>query len=233
MEAKLVDEERSDVSGFDIVGEMCVRGPLIIPGYFNAGGSDGGVNRKDWDDEGFYHSGDVMFCNQKTGKWYIVDRKKELIKVRAYQVAPPELEGVILDMNGVVDAAVIGVKDTDGEGEVPRAYVIRRPGHAPKVTEDEVKSWVRQRLASFKRLDGGVRFVDSIPKTAGGYCETRRRQRTDPLLRSCSCRTPRGKVWICACAEAVEIEALHPRPFTVAHIFVQLHFDVMLKGLGT
>ena len=167
-DAKLVDEEGKDVSGFDVVGEMCVRGPLIIPGYFNADGMDGGVNTKDWDEDGFYHTGDVGYCDGKTKKWYIVDRKKELIKVRGYQVAPPEVESVILGMESVIDAAVIGVSDADGEGEVPRAYVVRRPGHEPKVRNEEVKSWVRERLASFKRLDGGVRFVDSIPKTASG-----------------------------------------------------------------
>ena len=168
VEGKLVDEEGKDISGYDVVGEMCVKGPIIIPGYFNADGSDGGVIRKDWDEDGFYHSGDMMVCNGQTKKWYIVDRKKELIKVRAYQVAPPEVEGVILGIEGIIDAAVIGVKDEHGEGEVPRGYVVRRPGYEPKVTEEEVKSWVREKLASFKRLDGGVRFVDSIPKTASG-----------------------------------------------------------------
>lgn len=167
-ELKLVDEEGNDISGYDVVGEMCVRGPLIIPGYFNADGENGGINRKDWDADGFYHSGDMMYCDGKTKKWYIVDRKKELIKVRGYQVAPPELEGLILQMKGVIDCAVIGVKDKDGEGEVPRAYVIRQPGYSPEVTENEVKDFVRNSLASFKRLDGGVRFVQSIPKTASG-----------------------------------------------------------------
>ena len=165
LEGKLVDDEGRDVSAYGVEGEMCVRGPLVIPGYFNV---DGSLNRKDWDEEGFYHSGDIMRCDKKTKKWYIVDRKKELIKVRGFQVAPPEVEGVILDMEGVVDCAVIGVKDVDGEVEVPRAYVIRRPGHKPEVQEEDVKEWVKERLASFKRLDGGVKFVDTIPKTASG-----------------------------------------------------------------
>ena len=169
IEGKIVDEEGRDISAYDTVGEMCVKGPLIIPGYFNADGEDGGINRKDWDEEGWYHSGDVMYCDGTTKKWYIVDRKKELIKVRGFQVAPPEVEGVILAaMPGVVDCAVIGVRDTDGEGEVPRAYVVRRPGYEPIVSEEEVKSSVSEKLARFKRLDGGVRFVDAIPKTASG-----------------------------------------------------------------
>jgi acyl-CoA synthetase (AMP-forming)/AMP-acid ligase II len=168
MDGKLVDDNGKDISAYDVIGEMCVRGPLIIPGYFNADGKDGGVNRKDWDADGFYHTGDMMYCDGQTKKLYIVDRKKELIKVRGFQVAPPELEGLLLQMPGVVDCAVIGVKEKDGEGEVPRAYVIRRPGYQPAVTEEEIKSFVKKNLASFKRLDGGVRFVDSIPKTASG-----------------------------------------------------------------
>jgi acyl-CoA synthetase (AMP-forming)/AMP-acid ligase II len=168
MEAKLVDDDGKDINDYDMVGEMCVRGPLIIPGYFNADGKDGGVNRKDWDADGFYHTGDMMYCDGQTKKWYIVDRKKELIKVRGFQVAPPELEGLLLQLPGVVDCAVIGVSEKNGEGEVPRAYVIRRPGHQPEATEEEIKSFVKKNLASFKRLDGGVRFVNSIPKTASG-----------------------------------------------------------------
>ena len=165
IEGKLVDDEGRDISGVDVVGEMCVRGPLIIPGYFNA---DGTVNRKDWDDDGWYHTGDMMYEDGKSRKLYIVDRKKELIKVRGFQVAPPEVEGVILAMEGVVDCAVIGVKAAEGEGEVPRAYVVRRPGYTPLVTEEEVKAKVAKSLASFKQLMGGVRFVESIPKTASG-----------------------------------------------------------------
>jgi 4-coumarate--CoA ligase len=106
--------------------------------------------------------------DEETKKLYIVDRVKELIKVRAFQVAPPEVEGVLLDMEGIVDAAVIGVKDKDGEGEVCRAYVVKRAGWQGKLSEQDVYNWVKGRLAKYKNLDGGVKFVEQIPKTASG-----------------------------------------------------------------
>ncbi|KAK3059416.1 hypothetical protein LTS18_010921, partial [Coniosporium uncinatum] len=103
-----------------------------------------------------------------TRKWYIVDRKKELIKVRGFQVAPPELEGFLLGHPDIVDAAVIGVPAGE-DTELPRAYVVRRPGSdASEMTEEDVKEFVGSRLAKYKRLEGGVRFVEAIPKNASG-----------------------------------------------------------------
>lgn len=94
--------------------------------------------------------------------------------MRGFQVAPPELESVLLAHPAIVDAAVIGVKTLVGEGkgeivELPRAYVIRRPGkEGDKLDEKAVKAWCGERLAKYKELSGGVRFVDAIPKNASG-----------------------------------------------------------------
>ena len=163
-DAKIMDDDGRDISGYNVVGEVCVRGPLNIPGYF----SNDKANKESFDSKGFYHSGDVGYCDGKTKKWYLVDRKKELIKVRGFQVAPPEIESVLLMHPNIIDAAVIGVKEEGGlrEGEVPRAFVVKRPGS--QIGEGEVKEWVRGKLASFKRLDGGVRFIGAIPKNASG-----------------------------------------------------------------
>lgn len=168
MEGKLVDiETGEDLTGkTDVRGEMCVRGESVIPGYHGLSGEQ--ANKKSWDADGWYHSGDVMYCDGKTGKLYIVDRVKELIKSRGFQVAPPEIEGVLLTLEGVTDVAVIGVKDESGEGEICRAYVVRREGWETKLTEEDVKQWVRERLIKYKWLDGGVQFVQSIPKTPSG-----------------------------------------------------------------
>lgn len=110
-----------------------------------------------------------MYRDKKTKKWYIIDRKKELIKVRGFQVAPPEIEAALLANPLIVDAAVIGVKGKDG-AEQPRAYVVRRPcaEGAAQLTAEEVKRWCGTRLAKYKELTGGVRFVDAIPKNASG-----------------------------------------------------------------
>lgn len=93
---------------------------------------------------------------------------QELVKVRGFQVAPIELEGVLLMHPSIVDAAVIGVPASrKQDGEVPRAYVVLQSGSA-KVTEEEVKRFMAERLAKYKQCEGGIIFVDSIPKTASG-----------------------------------------------------------------
>jgi len=140
----------------------------VISGYFE----NPTANASSFDSEGFFKTGDIVYCDGKTKKWYIVDRKKELIKVRGFQIAPPEIEGVLLSHPGIVDAAVIGIKEkSQKEGqevvEKPRAYVVRRPG-AKEVTEEEVKKWCGERLARYKELSGGVRFVEAIPKNPSG-----------------------------------------------------------------
>jgi acyl-CoA synthetase (AMP-forming)/AMP-acid ligase II len=117
-------------------------------------------------------TGDIGYCDERTKKWYIIDRKKELIKVRGFQVAPPELEGVLLLHPQIVDAAVIGLKGMPGQPadlELPRAYIVRRPGpEGEKLTADEVKQWCGTKLAKYKELTGGVVFLDAIPKNASG-----------------------------------------------------------------
>jgi len=100
-------------------------------------------------------------------KWYVVDRKKELIKVRGFQVAPPEIESVLLGHPQIADAAVIGIKKADAEQ--PRAYVVKRPvPESEALDEAAVKKHCGERLAKFKELTGGIRFVDAIPKNASG-----------------------------------------------------------------
>jgi acyl-CoA synthetase (AMP-forming)/AMP-acid ligase II len=145
---------------------VCIRGPIVIKGYFE----NPAANAESFDSEGFFKTGDIVYCDSKTQKWYIVDRKKELIKVRGFQVAPPELETVLLSHPHIIDAAVIGVKSPqDPEVELPRAYVVRRDSEeGKKLAVEDVKKWCGSRLAKFKELTGGVIFVDSIPKNASG-----------------------------------------------------------------
>jgi acyl-coenzyme A synthetase/AMP-(fatty) acid ligase len=90
--------------------------------------------------------------------------------VRGFQVAPPEIESVLLSHPLIVDAAVIGIRTTTGgDGELPRAYVVKRGVEESKALgEKEVKEWCAERLARYKELTGGVRFVEAIPKNASG-----------------------------------------------------------------
>lgn len=135
----------------------------MVAGYFE----DPKANAESFDSEGFFKTGDIVYREGKSKKWYIVDRKKELIKVRGFQVAPPELETVLLTHPGIVDAAVIGVQSAGVE--MPRAYVVKRPGKDGEgLDEERVKAYMGERLANFKELTGGVRFVEAIPKNASG-----------------------------------------------------------------
>ena len=163
IDMKLVDDEGHDISDYDVRGELCVRGPTVINGYL-----DEKATADCWDKDGFFHTGDIAYCERETEKWYIVDRKKELIKVRGFQVAPPELEAVLLSHEHIVDAGVIGVQPVEGDqSEYPRAYVVRRdsPG-GKKLSVQDVKKHVADRLAKYKRIEGGVVFVDEIVSIA-------------------------------------------------------------------
>jgi acyl-CoA synthetase (AMP-forming)/AMP-acid ligase II len=146
-----------------------VRGPLIVKGYFN----NPEANRLAWDEDGYFHTGDVAMRRKDNWLWYIVDRKKELIKVRGFQVAPAELEGVLLSHAEISDAAVIGIpagganaSAGDQGTELPRAYIVLKQGS--RMSEGNVQAYMKERLAGYKQLVGGVKFVDAIPKNASG-----------------------------------------------------------------
>ncbi|KAJ5229008.1 hypothetical protein N7489_009716 [Penicillium chrysogenum] len=165
LEAKLIDEDGKNISAFGVRGELCVRGPTVTPGYFN----NPEANSEAFDAEGWFKTGDIAYCDQRTRKWYIVDRRKELIKVRGFQVAPPELEAVLLSHPQIVDAAVIGITFADADIEYPRAYVVRRSGdQGAKLTEAEIQEYVLSRLAKYKALTGGVKFVGAIARNPSG-----------------------------------------------------------------
>ncbi|KAJ6005950.1 hypothetical protein N7451_003894 [Penicillium sp. IBT 35674x] len=158
-EARLVDSEGRIVQNDDRAGELYVRGPGLLQSY------KGRTDAKEAG--GWFRTGDVAYV--KHGYYYIVGRTKELIKVRGWQVAPAEVETVLLQHPGITDAAVTGVNLPDGSGEVPRAFVVRSRDPAVKrLTAKEVYNFARDKLASYKALDGGVIFVEEIPRTASG-----------------------------------------------------------------
>lgn len=169
LDAKLVDDDGNDITDYDVVGELCVRGPLIVKGYF--GNEE--ANRLAWDKDGYFHTGDIAIRKRENGLWYIVDRKKELIKVRGFQVAPAELEGVLLSHPDIADAAVLGIP-AGGPGasagekgsELPRAYLVLKKEN--RLTENDVQRFMGEKLAKYKQLEGGVRFLGAIPKNASG-----------------------------------------------------------------
>ncbi|MCJ1319423.1 hypothetical protein MMC15_004759 [Xylographa vitiligo] len=145
-------------------GELWIRGPNVFRGYLNNPAGTAHALTAD----GYFKTGDVGH-QDAAGNFYITDRVKELIKYKGFQVPPAELEGVLLSHAKIDDVAVVGVYDPAQATEVPRAYVVPRKGvEGGAQTEREITEWLRGRVASHKRLRGGVRFVDEVPKSASG-----------------------------------------------------------------
>ncbi len=140
------------------IGEICVRGPQIMLGYWQAESETARVLRDGW-----YHTGDVGYVDEQ-GYVFIVDRAKEMIKYKGFGIAPAELEAVLLEHPGIREAAVIGWPDPDA-GEIPRAYVALRPGHS--ISDEEIMTFANGKMANYKAIRQVV-FVESIPKTASG-----------------------------------------------------------------
>uniref|UniRef100_A0A2S2NN70 Putative 4-coumarate--CoA ligase n=1 Tax=Schizaphis graminum TaxID=13262 RepID=A0A2S2NN70_SCHGA len=160
--ARVVDPTDSTVEyGPGETGEIQVKGPQVMMGYHN----NPEATANTISPEGWLSTGDIGYYNDKK-EFFIVDRIKELIKVQGYQVPPAELEGILRTHPAVLDAAVIGVPD-DRTGEAPLAYVVLDPDR-PAASEADMKTFVAERVAPYKQISAGVRFVESLPKSAAG-----------------------------------------------------------------
>ncbi|KAJ3289115.1 putative fatty-acid--CoA ligase FadD10 [Borealophlyctis nickersoniae] len=161
-EARLVDPDTGKDCPVNESGEMWIRGPNVMKGYHN----NPEATAATIDTEGWLHTGDIAVVDDR-GYFFIVDRLKELIKYNGFQVPPAELESHLLAHPLIADAAVIPRPDVEGAaGEVPRAFVVLKPD--ANLTEKEVQDFVAERVAYHKKLRGGVKFVDAIPKAASG-----------------------------------------------------------------
>ncbi|PKU70137.1 4-coumarate--CoA ligase 1-like [Dendrobium catenatum] len=140
-------------------GEICIRGKNVMKGYLN----DKVSTESTIDKEGWLHTGDIGYVDDDD-EIFIVDRLKEIIKYKGFQVAPAEIEALLLTHEHVVDTAVVPLKD-EGAGEVPVAFVVRAKGS--DITEDEVKRFVAKQVVFYKRISK-VFFVKAIPKSPSG-----------------------------------------------------------------
>ena len=139
-------------------GELALRGPNIMRGYHNAPEETVAALRNGW-----FYTGDIGHID-KLGRVHLVDRKREMIKYKGFQVLPAELESVILELAAVRDVAVVGLRDEHGS-ESPKAYVALRPGKG--LTAEAIKSHVRSQVAGYKQVRE-VEFVASIPRSPAG-----------------------------------------------------------------
>jgi acyl-CoA synthetase (AMP-forming)/AMP-acid ligase II len=156
-ECKVVSLETWEAVGPNETGEILIRGPQVMKGYLN----QPEATAQTIDSEGWLHSGDIGYGDQD-GYFFIVDRLKELIKYKGYQVAPAELEAVLVSHPQVADAAVIPMADPEA-GEIPKAYVVLKG----EVTPEELMAYVAERVAPFKKIRR-VEITGQIPKSASG-----------------------------------------------------------------
>ncbi|VAI56195.1 unnamed protein product [Triticum turgidum subsp. durum] len=156
---KIVDPDTGASLGRNQPGEICIRGEQIMKGYLN----DPESTKNTIDKDGWLHTGDIGLVDDDD-EIFIVDRLKEIIKYKGFQVAPAELEALLITHPEIKDAAVVSLKD-DLAGEVPVAFVMRIEGS--EITEDDIKKFVAKEVVFYKRIHK-VFFTDSIPKNPSG-----------------------------------------------------------------
>ncbi|XP_071080194.1 probable 4-coumarate--CoA ligase 1 [Haliotis cracherodii] len=177
--SKVVDPVTGADLGPGEEGEVCVKGPQVMMGYLNNRTSTQAAFTSD----AWLRTGDLGFYDDD-GHYYIVDRLKDIIKFKGYQISPCHLENIILSHPDVEDAAVVGIPTAD-VGEVPRAFVVAKPS----VTEKELTGLVADHVAPYRQIRGGVEFIENIPRNPSGKILRR-------LLRDRNMsRQERGKVW--------------------------------------
>ena len=159
-EEKIVDLETGETEvAPGETGELMVRGPQVMKGYFNNPQATAETITAD----GWLHTGDIVRADEDGYLW-VLDRKKELLKYKAFQVPPAELEGLLLTHPAIADSAVIGIHDEES-GEVPKAFVVLKEGQSPSA--EEIMEFIAGQVATFKQIRQ-VQFVDSIPKNPSG-----------------------------------------------------------------
>ncbi|EEF42352.1 4-coumarate--CoA ligase 2 [Ricinus communis] len=158
-ELKVIDPETGCSLGYNQPGEICIRGPQIMKGYLN----DPEATANTIDVEGWLHTGDIGYVDDDD-EIFIVDRVKEIIKFKGFQVPPAELEALLLNHPSIADAAVVPQKD-EVAGEVPVAFVVRSNGF--ELSEEDVKEYIAKQVVFYKKLHK-VYFIHAIPKSPSG-----------------------------------------------------------------
>jgi long-chain acyl-CoA synthetase len=157
-EAGIMDKETGDLLPFGDIGELVIKGPQVMKGYWNMQEETDAVLKDDW-----LHTGDIARMDEE-GYFYIVDREKDLIKFRGYSVYPREIEDVLYEHPAVKIAAVVGKPD-EVSGEIPKAFLVLKDG--AEATEEEMIEYVRERIAPYKRIRE-VEFRSELPTTLVG-----------------------------------------------------------------
>ncbi len=162
---RIRDVETGENLGPGERGELLVRGPQICKGYYG----NKQATADTFTEDGYLRTGDIAIVDPRTGEFSIVDRLKELIKYKGFQVAPAELEGVLVSHPAVAAAAVVGIHDKDQGTELPLAFIELKAGQQDitKVKQD-IDAFVRSKVSHHKYLRGGIRILDKVPVSASG-----------------------------------------------------------------
>ncbi|KAH1066309.1 hypothetical protein J1N35_031296 [Gossypium stocksii] len=158
-EMKIVDPDTGSSLPRNQAGEICIRGDQIMKGYLN----DPEATARTIDKDGWLHTGDIGYIDDDD-ELFIVDRLKELIKYKGFQVAPAELEAMLIAHPDIIDAAVVGMKD-EAVGEVPVAFVVK--SGKSEISEDEIKQYISKQVVYYKRISR-VFSIEAIPKAPSG-----------------------------------------------------------------
>jgi len=160
VQVKIVDDDGNKL-GVGERGEVLVKPLFPFSGYYNQ--PDETANAVDSD--GFFKTGDIGFFDDDYSL-VVVDRKKEIFFYNSYQVNPSEIEDLILSLDGVAEASVVGISDASAEN-LATAAVVKKSGF-DELTDQEIVDFVANRLPFYKHLHGGVVFMDSLPTSAAG-----------------------------------------------------------------
>ncbi|XP_065222727.1 uncharacterized protein LOC135847211 [Planococcus citri] len=156
---KVINAETGETLGPGQTGELCFKTPGMMRGYLDNPKATASTIRDGW-----LHTGDLGYYDED-GDFFVVDRLKELIKYKAYQVAPAELEALLIKHPEVKDAGVIGIPD-EVAGELPTAFVVKKKQST--ITEKDLQQYVASKVSPHKWLRGGVTFIDEVPKNPSG-----------------------------------------------------------------
>lgn len=157
VEWKVIGTENRELLPPGEQGEICVRAPSLMTGYLNKAEA----TAETLDEDGWLHTGDIGYADAE-GRCYLVDRLKELIKYKGYQVAPAELEALLLSHPNVADAGVIPIPDEEA-GEVPKAFVVPNG----EIEAADLQAFVAERVAPYKKIRE-IEFVETLPKSPAG-----------------------------------------------------------------
>ncbi|MEZ7516756.1 AMP-binding protein [Psychrobacter sp. NPDC078370] len=152
----IVIDENGERVGMHQSGEMCIKGPNVMSGYFNKD------NSNDFTRDGYFRTGDIVSMDEK-GYFTLLDRKKDMILVSGFNVFPNEIESVMLDCDGIVDCAVIGIPD-ENQGEAVKIYIVPADNN---VTKEVIKEFALENLTGYK-CPRHIEFVSELPKSNVG-----------------------------------------------------------------